>query len=166
MEALEQLDEQDLVKVKNLIDKLLAKKSGTTKPKKSRKKQQEPEVKPATGMTVKKIVNRRIRTVGVDNVRQTPHSKHKTCRVEPMDIPQKRPNLFLDSPEAKLFANEKAIDKKLSGNQTPVPRRSVAEMYEIACKICGRSCIVSPSVLLADEDTGEITYTCDNCIRR
>jgi hypothetical protein len=94
-------------------------------------------------------------------------NKSKTlCRIEPMTIIDNRPNLFLKSGIQNSFKQDSLIDKKLSGNVKPVPRRSTAVMYEVACNVCGKIEIVSPNMIMEDEDTKEIKYTCDGCIRR
>jgi hypothetical protein len=115
---------------------------------------------PITGIRVRKMGQVQTKNESV----RGPHGKQ--CRTEPMQIISNRPNNFLGSADAKMFKSDVEIDKKLSGNNTPSPRRQETEMWEVVCKVCGGTSIVSPSTVMLDEDTHEVSYTCDSCIRR
>jgi len=90
--------------------------------------------------------------------------KGKQCRSEPFSVIPNRPNLFLKDPIAKSFKQDVLIDKKLSGNISPTPRRSTVQLYEVACNVCGSVHQVTDGMFMIDEDTKEVRYRCDNCI--
>lgn len=91
--------------------------------------------------------------------------KGKQCRVEPMNIPRVRPNLFLKSDIAKSCKNDTKVDKLLNAGNTITERRPAARLYEVACKVCGGINTVSESMIMEDPDTGDFYYVCDSCIR-
>lgn len=89
---------------------------------------------------------------------------NRSCRQEPINT-KAITNKFLNSPLCNSHKNDIEIDKKLSGNLTPSPRRDAVIMVDINCSICGKSNIVNPDIIPRDFDTGEFKYTCDSCIR-
>jgi len=93
-------------------------------------------------------------------------SKGKQCRTEPISIVEDRPNLFLEDNVQNSFKQDIKIDKKLTGKNKPVPRRSPVKMYEVSCEICGQVDIVNANTLMLDPDTKDVRYICNNCIRK
>jgi hypothetical protein len=91
--------------------------------------------------------------------------KGRQCRTEPMNIPKVRPNLFIKSAIAKSCKNDTKTDRLLHADREPTERRPTAQLYEVKCTVCGNIDVVSENMIMADPDTGDITYTCDNCIR-
>ena len=94
------------------------------------------------------------------------HAGRNRAIIESFKPVANRPNLFLKWAEAKMFKQDSAIDKKLSGNNQAVPRRPTIEMAEVECCECGKPYVVSESLLNFDPDDGSVRYTCDSCIRR
>lgn len=101
-----------------------------------------------------------------NNVVTNGESKGKQCRVEPFVSVTNRPNIFLQSDIAHSFKKDIATDKILQKNLTISPRRPQITMYEVECKKCGKTYVVSGDMLMPDADTGDVSYTCNNCIRK
>jgi hypothetical protein len=181
------LDEKDLEQIQKMIVDTLSVvmvKTKTKKPRKNtkiktvRKKRKEPKVvvveettmKDKTDLTAVKPTLPRIKkinTVKHEDIATEKGKKGKQCRTESFDTSGNRPNYFLNSIESKLFKNDTKIDKKLNAGLQPTPRRGAVELFEINCKVCGKSCIVSESMIMVDPETQEVSeYTCDECIRR
>ena len=168
------LEAQDLEMIKQMIVSTLSavaeKPKKPRKPYKKRKKVdkspksaiiQEPAPVPLNQPRIRKM-GRAIGTT--EEVRGSGHGKQ--CRTESFQPINNRPNTFLQTAEASMFKNDSALDKKLSGKNIPVPRRSTAELWEVDCQVCHRPTIVSPSMVMIDPDDGSAKYTCDSCVRR
>jgi hypothetical protein len=171
------LEEKDLEMIKQMIVSTLS--AVAEKPKKPRKpykkrvkttsKVDKPSKRVIIQEPVKVLPNQpRIRKMGRGTgTVETVRGKHgNQCRTESFQPVDNRPNDFLKMAEAKMFKNDTIIDKKLSGKNVPVPRRLETELWDVDCQKCGRSSIVSPSMVMQDPDTHEILFTCDDCIRR
>lgn len=96
--------------------------------------------------------------------------KGVACRTESVQIDNRR-NKFLEmkSRNGKLCNAEKQdveIDRKLWKNRTPADRPETFEPVEVQCKVCNRYFDINPALVLTDDDTGEVNFTCDNCVPR
>ena len=170
------LEQADLEQIKQIIADTVKAVFNTPLPKAEKPKKSRKKPRPAIDKSTKDVIIEapktkqpvRIRPANVVTNKRgqgQPASGRHICRQEPTSFGP-RPNKFLESQEASLHKNDSEMDKKLWANKQPTLRREPVEMWEVQCRVCNKICVVSPTMLLADADTGDVSYTCDNCIRR
>jgi hypothetical protein len=171
------LDENDLKLIEGLIDKIILAKIPVKKVRKKRVVKKSPsKVKPkkisksAQGTqqpsNIISLVNTSRQSTSSGKLDSVLSSKGRQCRSEPFVPLADRPNNFLNSKDAQLHKKDTKIDKLLSKGIQPTLRRDPTVLYEVQCKQCGSIHIVSGNMILKDQDTQEVSYICDNCIRR
>lgn len=174
------LDESDLLKIQEMIVGVVSKLTPPIKQKrkytKRKKKTVAKKQKAVVDLDIEETPDtieeepsqpQRVRRVKKQDVEQKRGGdKGRQARVEPFRPVRNRPNNFLKSADAKLFKKDSRIDKKLSGDVEPTPRRTNANLVEAECISCGDVYEVSTKEILRDAETGEARWKCNNCIRR
>lgn len=88
---------------------------------------------------------------------------NKLCATERVRLSGE--NKFLTMREHKIKTGELSptTDKLLSGNTKPT-ERGETRLVKAKCQYCNKKKMVSPIMLDQDEETGEIVFTCDDCL--
>jgi hypothetical protein len=107
---------------------------------------------------------------GRNKTREGQRGRGVAARTEAVTI-DNRVNKFLTMKGRNgRFADEAkgdtAIDKKLWENRHPTERPDEFKAIEVCCKICNRYFDINPNLVLVDDETGEVNFTCDNCVPR
>jgi hypothetical protein len=108
------------------------------------------------------ILQRGLSSDDVDNEQQTevvkpstkPRAKAKTTTKK--DSP-KHVNMFDKMPESRMHKEDVEIDKKLT-RSAPTPRRDAFKPLKIACRVCGKTESIDPSII----DSAD-RYKCNKC---
>lgn len=87
--------------------------------------------------------------------------KSKLCSTQRIDLTGE--NKFLKMSDRFGAKNDIEIDRKLSGKNKPT-ERGETRLIQVRCQGCRKKKMVSPIMLKNDEDTGDIVYTCDDCL--
>jgi hypothetical protein len=87
----------------------------------------------------------------------TTKKKAKTKSTTTKETKPKRINKFDQMPECRMHKEDVAIDKKLH-KAPPTPRRDEFRPVRIACRVCGQTEAVDPSII---ESTDR--YKCNKC---
>jgi hypothetical protein len=83
------------------------------------------------------------------------------CREADFEVGIKRPNLFLQSSDAKSCKDDAKLDKVLLKGVKPTRRRQESNMVEIQCRKCRQYVEVYPSAIMCSADR----FVCNDCTR-
>jgi hypothetical protein len=155
-DKIETFTPQELAKVQKLIAKLAAKHETDPAP-----PQNDPKPTKIKGARKSSGIKRLPSGGGVDHQRGRKRGKGQKARPIQIDRSNHH-NKFLEMSERRLHKQDSEIDKKLWGNNKPVPRLGRTSLVEIDCYECGEPQIVSPGLVFKDPERGFI-YRCNDC---
>lgn len=160
-DAMDSLDDTDMVRVERLILKLAQQKKDKTVGKVSVSPKHLD--KPAPRSNIPKRKNTRNQTQDAPQHKAKAKKKKYHASREAIDLDTPRVNKFLDMRESDMHHNDThEFDKKVNTSR-PTPRMSRTTTIEVECNDCGDVYDVSPDVVRTDPDTRETVYLCNDC---
>jgi hypothetical protein len=85
-----------------------------------------------------------------------PRAKPRAKTTTKKDSPR-RVNIFDQMPESRMHKEDVQIDKKLT-RSAPTPRRDAFKPLKIACRVCGKTETIDPSIIESVD-----RYKCNKC---